>query len=135
MEITKVIEILKQHRPVDAINVGGKSDSDIEAFNLAIEILEKQLEKNRKLEKEINLNIKKTMNAEGLADVNKIKIWDVGLSAKTYNYLSRVKIQTLGDITELTEKELFEIRNLGRKSIEEIKSVLENYGLKLKEGK
>lgn len=135
MEISKAIEILKRHRPVGAINVGGKSDSDIEAFNLAIEILEKQLEKNKKLEKEINLNIKKTMNVEGLADVNKIKIWDVGFSAKTYSYLSRVKIQTLGDIAELTEKELFEIRNLGRKSIEEIKNVLENYGLKLREEK
>ncbi len=64
---------------------------------------------------------------EGIAIVN------LGFSLRTYNALARYGIKTLAEITNLTEKELIHIRNLGKKSFDEVFTVLENYGLHLRE--
>lgn len=41
----------------------------------------------------------------------------------------RISIQTVGDLVQRTEKDMLEIENFGRKSLEEIKKVLEDMGL------
>jgi len=43
-----------------------------------------------------------------------------------------LKCRTLGDLTNFTERELLDTKNIGRKSVEEVKSLLATYGLQLK---
>ncbi len=60
-------------------------------------------------------------------------IEDMELSVRSYNCLKRANIHTVGDMTKMTEDDLFKVRNLGRKSADEIKLKLNSYGLSLKE--
>jgi DNA-directed RNA polymerase subunit alpha len=41
----------------------------------------------------------------------------------------RISIQTVGDLVQRTEKDMLDIENFGRKSLEELKKVLEDMGL------
>jgi len=57
---------------------------------------------------------------------------DVDLSVRAYNGLRRAGIHTLGDIANLTEDELRAIRNIGGRTLSEIKDLLNSYELSLK---
>lgn len=64
--------------------------------------------------------------------INK-NIKELGLSSRTLNSLRRMGINTLGDLLKYTEDDLITIRNLGGKSIQEVKEKLKEYGLSLRE--
>ena len=53
-------------------------------------------------------------------NIKMLSIDTIGLSVRSTNALRRAKVHTVGDMLEYTEEYLYEIRNLGRKSIEEI---------------
>ena len=53
--------------------------------------------------------------------VSHIKIEDTGISVRTYNALKRAGLNTIGDVIQKTDEELREIRNLGAKSLAEVK--------------
>lgn len=59
-------------------------------------------------------------------------IEELDLSVRSYHCLIRNGKKTLRDIVEMTEDELKEVRNLGMKSLLEIKAKLNEHGLKLK---
>lgn len=59
-------------------------------------------------------------------------IAELDMSVRSYNCLTRAGKRTLRDIVEMTEEELRQVRNLGRKSVEEVKWHLEQRGLELK---
>lgn len=61
-----------------------------------------------------------------------IRIDDADLSIRTYNSLKRAGIKYLNDLTDKSEKELFKIRNLGKKGVDEVRDRLESYGLSVK---
>lgn len=54
------------------------------------------------------------------------------LSVRAYNCLRRAGIDTIGDLLNKTELDLHKVRNLGAKSIEEIKTRLAEKGLRMK---
>ena len=56
-----------------------------------------------------------------------IPIEDLELSVRAFNCLKRANIHTIGDLTGKTEDELGKIRNLGKKSVEEILEKLQSY--------
>jgi len=58
-------------------------------------------------------------------------VGELGLSIRAYNGLRIARIKTLFDLTQKTEKDLLKFRNLGRKSLDEIKNALKHYGLSL----
>ena len=58
-------------------------------------------------------------------------IEDMELSIRSYNCLKRAQIHTVDDLTKKTEEELLKVRNLGRKSLDEIIAKLDSYGLSL----
>lgn len=58
-------------------------------------------------------------------------ISDLDLSVRSFNCLKRAGKNTLRDIVEMTEDDLLQIRNLGRKSAEEIIGKIKSYGLDL----
>ena len=62
-------------------------------------------------------------------------IEELDLSVRSYNCLKRAAINTVYDLTEKTEPEMMKVRNLGRKSLEEVKVKLTDLGLGLKNDK
>ena len=62
-------------------------------------------------------------------------IEELDLSVRSYNCLKRAGINTVYDLTEKSEAEMMKVRNLGRKSLEEVKIKLAALGLGLKNDK
>lgn len=62
-----------------------------------------------------------------------IPVEDLELSARALNCLVRAEIKTLDDLVNLTEDELSNIKNLGKKSLKEILDKLDSLDLDLKE--
>ena len=60
-------------------------------------------------------------------------IEDIDLSVRSFNCLKRANINTVADLAEKTEDDMMKVRNLGRKSLEEVKKKLEELGLTLKQ--
>lgn len=70
--------------------------------------------------------------------VRDLPIDELELSVRAFNCLKRAEINTIGELTDKTEDELTRVRNLGKKSVDEIKEKLSNfreYGLHLKDSK
>ena len=67
--------------------------------------------------------------------VNKFQnmtIDDLELSARSQNCLKRAGIQNVEELMQKTEEDMMKVRNLGKKSLKEIKEVLASYGLSFK---
>ena len=62
----------------------------------------------------------------------KMAIEEMDLSVRSYNCLKRANIHTVGDLAKKTEDDMLKVRNLGRKSLEEVIHKLDSYGLALK---
>ena len=62
-------------------------------------------------------------------------IEELDLSVRSYNCLKRAGINTVHDLTEKSEPEMMKVRNLGRKSLEEVKVKLADLGLGLRNDK
>ena len=60
-------------------------------------------------------------------------IEELDLSVRSYNCLKRAGINIVHDLTEKSEAEMMKVRNLGRKSLEEVKLKLIDLGLGLKD--
>ncbi len=58
-------------------------------------------------------------------------IEDLDLSVRSYNCLKRAGIHTLGELVEKTEEDMMKVRNLGKKSLKEVKQKLEELNLSL----
>lgn len=65
--------------------------------------------------------------------VMEMTIEELDLSVRSSNCLRRAGINTVEDLTNKTEEELLKVRNLGRKSFEEVLNKLESLGVSLKE--
>lgn len=59
----------------------------------------------------------------------------LGLTGRITNCLKRADILTIEDLTKLEEKELLQIRGIGKKALEEIRKKAYLNGIKLKKGK
>ncbi len=64
--------------------------------------------------------------------VLEIVIEELDMSVRSYNCLKRAGITTVKDLTEKTEEEISQVRNLGKKSLEEVIQKLAALGLSLK---
>ena len=56
-------------------------------------------------------------------------IEELDLSVRSANCLKNANIRTLGDLVQRSEREMLSTKNFGRKSLDEIKDVLQNLGL------
>ncbi len=73
-----------------------------------------------------------------LGDERKDKVLDMtieelDLSVRSYNCLKRAGINTVQELCSKTEDEMMKVRNLGRKSLEEVQEKMEQLGLHLRE--
>ena len=61
-----------------------------------------------------------------------MSIEDMDLSVRSYNCLKRAGINTVEDLIKKTEEDMLKVKNLGRKSLDEVIHKLESLGLGLK---
>lgn len=93
-------------------------------------------------------NLKPFVNLEkAVEDINMIKenvpvvenkfenmpIEELDLSVRSYNCLKRAAIATVAELTQKTEDEMMKVRNLGKKSLKEVKEKLAENGLSFRE--
>jgi DNA-directed RNA polymerase subunit alpha len=65
--------------------------------------------------------------------VLEMTIEELDLSVRSYNCLKRAGINTVQELCAKTEEEMMKVRNLGRKSLEEVQEKLAELGLSLRE--
>jgi DNA-directed RNA polymerase subunit alpha len=63
-----------------------------------------------------------------------MSIDELELSVRSYNCLKRANINTVKELCSKTPDEMMKVRNLGRKSLEEVLAKLKELGLSLNEG-
>ena len=54
------------------------------------------------------------------------------MSVRSFNCLKRAGIDTVEDLTNRTEEDMIKVRNLGKKSLEEVIQKLDSLGLSLR---
>jgi DNA-directed RNA polymerase subunit alpha len=64
--------------------------------------------------------------------VLEMNIEDMDLSVRSYNCLKRANIHTVEDLIKRSEEDMLKVRNLGRKSLDEVINKLSSYGLSLR---
>lgn len=62
-----------------------------------------------------------------------IPIEDLDLTVRSYNCLKRAGIQNTDELTQKTEEEMSRVRNLGKKSLKEVKEKLNQLGLNFRQ--
>lgn len=77
-------------------------------------------------------NILVSQDDDKAQKVLEMSVEDLDLSVRSYNCLKRANIHTVADLTRRTEDDMLKVRNLGRKSLEEVVKKLEDLGLSLK---
>ena len=61
-----------------------------------------------------------------------LPIEEMDLSVRSYNCLKRAGINTIQDLLKKSRSDMFKVRNLGAKSVEEVIQKLDSYGLSLR---
>jgi DNA-directed RNA polymerase subunit alpha len=74
----------------------------------------------------------KDANGETVNKGMAMMIEDLDLSVRSYNCLKRAGIQTVEELTQKTEEEMMRVRNLGKKSLKEVKDKILEHGLSFK---
>lgn len=110
------------------------STSAKEAVSLASKILIEHFEIFLDMSKSIsNVEIMVEKEVEDNEEVLDMAIEELDLSVRSYNCLKRAGIDTVNDLTNKTESEMMKVRNLGKKSLVEVKQKLGELDLSLKE--
>ncbi len=109
-------------RPDEAIALSAKIMN--EHLNLFIDMTDSISEVEIMVEKEDDIKEK----------VLEMSIDELDLSVRSYNCLKRASINTVEELTKYSEAEMLKVRNLGKKSLDEVKAKLEELDLGLKLG-
>lgn len=108
--------------PDEAVSLAAKVLS--EHLNLFIDLSENAKTAEVMIEKEDNAKEK----------VLEMNIDELELSVRSYNCLKRAGINTVEELTNCTSEDMMKVRNLGRKSLEEVLAKLKELGLQLSPG-
>ncbi len=103
----------------EAVSLAAKIMS--EHLNLFVDLSEKAKNTEFMVEKE----------DAGKEKILEMTIEELDLSVRSYNCLKRAGINTVQNLTEKTEEEMLKVRNLGRKSFDEVVQKLDSLGLSL----
>ena len=105
--------------PQEAIATASKMM--IEHLNVMVELSEKVKEEEFMVEREDEQN----------SQILEMQIEDLDLSVRSYNCLKRAGINTVEELTQKTEEDMMKVRNLGKKSLKEVKAKLDELSLGL----
>lgn len=107
-------------RPEEAVSLGAKILT--EHLNLFVGLTDEAQNAEIMIEKEEDQKEK----------VLEMTIEELDLSVRSYNCLKRAGINTVQELTTKTEDDMMKVRNLGRKSLEEVKNKLSDLDLSLR---
>ncbi len=106
-----------------------------EAVSLAAKVMSEHLKSFIDLsEKAKNAEVIVEPNADDTKKVMDMSIDELELSVRSYNCLMRANIKTVQELTNKTQDEMMKVRNLGRKSLDEVTAKLKELGLSLSDG-
>ncbi|HHU20434.1 MAG TPA: DNA-directed RNA polymerase subunit alpha [Bacilli bacterium] len=107
-------------RPEEAVSLGAKILT--EHLNLFVGLTDEAQNAEIMIEKEEDQKEK----------VLEMTIEELDLSVRSYNCLKRAGINTVQELTTKTEDDMMKVRNLGRKSLDEVKNKLSDLDLSLR---
>ena len=133
VEPTRVGENVKYDSCVMEVWTDGSINPQ-KALALAAKILIDHLDIVANINDEVTLmdNVMKLGNNETVNKGTQMMIEDLDLSVRSYNCLKRAGIATVEELTQKTEEEMMRVRNLGKKSLKEVKDKLIDLGLGFK---
>lgn len=139
--------VLKVNYTVDNTRVGQITDFDKltisvwtngvinaqEAVSLAAKVLTEHLNLFVNLsDRGYNTEIMVVKNDQGKEKVLEMTIEELDLSVRSFNCLKRAGINTVEDLISKSEEDMMKVRNLGRKSLEEVVYKLDTLGFSLR---
>lgn len=105
-----------------------------EAISLSAKILIEHFKLFMSLTEHVNnVEIMVEKEEDKKEKVLEMTIEELDLSVRSYNCLKRAGINTVQELTERTIDDMMKVRNLGKKSLEEVEQKLEALGLGLKQ--
>ena len=134
IENTRVVQITDYDKLTLDVYTNGTLEPD-EAVSLAAKVLSEHLSLFIDLSEaaqQADVMIEKEDNAK--EKVLEMNIDELELSVRSYNCLKRAGINTVEELTNRTPEDMMKVRNLGRKSLEEVLAKLKELGLQLNQG-
>jgi len=132
VENTRVGQITDFDRLTLDVTTNGTLNAD-EAVSLAAKIMSEYLSQFIHLtEHAQNVEIMVEKEEDKKEKILEITIEELDLSVRSYNCLKRAGINTVEELIMRNEEEMMKVRNLGKKSLEEVEQKLEALGLGLR---
>ncbi len=125
-----------QHTDFDKLTLDLWTDGSVEpdeSLSMGAKILSKLLNLFINLTEEVDEEEVVAEEEESeLEKVLELTIEELDLSVRSYNCLKRAGINTVEELIRKTEDEMMKVRNLGKKSLEEVQNKLQELGLSLR---
>ena len=132
VENTRVGQITDYDRLVLDVWTNGTMDAD-EATSLGAKILTEHLNLFIGLTEHVSsVEIMVEKEEDKKEKVLEMTVEELDLSVRSYNCLKRAAINTVEELTQKTEEDMMKVRNLGKKSLEEVDRKLAELGLSLR---
>ena len=133
VENTRVGQITDYDKLTLEVSTNGTLSAD-DAVSLAAKVLSEHLSLFIDLsENAKNAEIMTTRGDDEIERVMVMSIDELELSVRSFNCLKRAGINTVQELTNKTSDDMMKVRNLGRKSLEEVLAKLKDLGLHLRE--
>lgn len=133
VEHTRVGQITDYDKLVLELWTDG-SINPLEALSLAAKILSEHLKLFVNLSEAVSeTEIMVEKEEESKDKILEMNIEELDLSVRSYNCLKRAGINTVEELTKKTQEDMMKVRNLGRKSLEEVEQKLDALGLSLRQ--
>lgn len=132
VENTRVGQVTDFDRLVIELFTDGSIKPD-EAISLAAKIMNEHLNLFITLTDHVgDVEIMVQKEEDKKEKVMEMTIEELDLSVRSYNCLKRAGINTVQELTTRAEEDMMKVRNLGKKSLEEVQKKLKELGLNLK---
>ncbi len=115
--LTLEVETNGSLKPYEAISIASKIL--VEHLNMFVEMTDIAM----------NMEVMSEVEEDTTDKVLDMTIEELDLSVRSYNCLKRAGIQTVQDLAAKSEDEMIKVRNLGKKSLKEVKEKLSELGL------
>ncbi|HZK24087.1 MAG TPA: DNA-directed RNA polymerase subunit alpha [Oscillospiraceae bacterium] len=126
-----------QHTDYDKLTLEVWTDGSIhpdEAISLGAKVLSKHLGLFINLtEKVAEVEILDEKEEDDKTKVMEMTIEELDLSVRSYNCLKRAGINSVQELVQKSEEEMMKVRNLGKKSLEEVTQKLDELNLSLRD--
>lgn len=132
VENTRVGQRTDYDRLILEVTTDGSMQAD-EAISLAAKILTEHLDLFIGLTDHVSdVSIMVEKEEDKKEKVLEMTVEELDLSVRSFNCLKRANINTVEELTQKTDEDMMNVRNLGKKSLEEVERKLKELGLCLK---